>query len=164
MTDHDGFERRLEARLLAHVAVGDRPFDIDTVTRATIARAGSVGTLGRLRSLDGVAAQRWVLPRRPWLVAILATLVLLALAGAATLIGSLPDQRGPNLPTAVVPGMFVPAGKGVVDRHDLWTATLLDDGHVLFVGGSSSQGQDTTEVWNPATMTFTAGEPMVIGR
>ena len=50
--------------------------------------------------------------------------------------------------------MFTPAGMSAVDRHDGWTATLLDDGRVLIAGGSSSQSQSTAETWDPDTRTF----------
>jgi hypothetical protein len=58
-------------------------------------------------------------------------------------------------------GEFTSAGKMTVDREE-HTATLLQNGKVLLVGGATGSGGTlgTAELYNPATHTFVATATM----
>ena len=61
-------------------------------------------------------------------------------------------------------GVFVPAGSLARPRHD-HTATLLEDGRVLVLGGQGpGRPRSATEIWDPATRTFSRGTRLVTGR
>jgi hypothetical protein len=67
-----------------------------------------------------------------------------------------------------VSGTFTPTGNMTVAR-EYHTATLLPNGQVLIAGGvtpagSSSQGLASTELYNPATGTFSSGPTMSASR
>ena len=51
-----------------------------------------------------------------------------------------------------------PSGRAA---HD---AVALGDGRVLLLGGNQSGGRDSTEIFDPATLSFLASEPMAIHR
>ena len=88
--------------------------------------------------------------------AILVTLLLLALAGVALVAGS--GLMTPS-PVPADRGVFVPAGTPQY-RWGGYSATLLNDGRVLVVGGD--QSPDSAEVWDPTTMAFTpTGSPNI---
>ena len=70
------------------------------------------------------------------------------------------DAPGPVVPDGTGPAIaagWLPAGT-MHDRRALATATLLQDGRVLVIGGyagSSLDGLASAEIWDPATRTFT---------
>jgi hypothetical protein len=59
---------------------------------------------------------------------------------------------------------FVPAGSLARPRHH-HTATLLEDGRILVLGGQGSgRPRPSSELWDPGTRTFTWGTPLATGR
>ena len=82
--------------------------------------------------------------------------VIVALAGGLLLIAQPFAQQGPSVPGAATsgPGSFRPAGMLAAGRGE-HTATLLNDGRVLIVGGWGDGGSVAmAEVWDPATASF----------
>jgi hypothetical protein len=58
------------------------------------------------------------------------------------------------------------AGPEMTTARFQHTATLLEDGRVLIIGGRSVEGGllGSTETWDPASGSFTVGQPMVVNR
>jgi hypothetical protein len=155
MTDHDGFETRLAARLTARAALGDRPFDREAITRAAVMRGHASGPVSRRLPFRAGRIDRPIAGRLAFIAMLLA--LALALAGLALVAG-----RGLFSPDPIPAerGVFIQLGIAPY-HHDGYTATLLHDGRVLVAGGSEG---DSAEVWDPATRAFTAtGSPAFPG-
>ena len=87
---------------------------------------------------------------------ILLVALLVALLAAGTVVGGaslLPRPSGRVPPER---GAFGPTGSLAAGRYGGLTATLLQDGRVLVVGGAADSGEDVAaaEVWDPATNSF----------
>lgn len=61
-------------------------------------------------------------------------------------------------------GAWTVVGPMLDSRPDRPTATLLLDGQVLVTGGRDLTRLDTTELYNPATSTFSAGPRLILAR
>src|SRR3954454_12739133 len=85
-----------------------------------------------------------VFVRKAALGAALATMVALALAGAAQ-------------------AAWSPVGALTSGRYN-HTATLLNDGHVLVAGGSNSGALDSAQVYDPQKNTWSSAAKMTVAR
>jgi hypothetical protein len=111
---------------------------------------------------DGVPILR---PARPAL-ALAAMLVLLALLGAALLVGSQILRPGPVRPIPPSALGFRAAGTMAHARGYGHTATLLPDGRVLVIGGYEAPkgAVSAAELWDPQTETFVPAGDLATGR
>src|SRR5262245_48072889 len=157
MHDPDTFEMRL-ANALHRYTEGD-PRQVDAVAQArAIAAARAAGRW------------RWT---RPWArpgVIFAMVLVALLLAGAVMIVGSRPRESDPRpVPTSGAAGFFAPTGS-MGTMRSLHTATLLEDGRVLVIGGilnrglSASIALGSAELWDPATGTFSPAGSLAVAR
>jgi hypothetical protein len=146
MTDRLDFEGRLEDRLRARAAIASRPFDAVAIAHQA-ALAGGRRRAGPSLRLADRPALRW---------ALLAA-VALSLLAAAIVAGSLLRDRSSLLAGT---GRWI-ATSPMQDLHDDDRApsAMLLDGRVLFVGGAQDSEVASSELFDPATNTFsrTAG-------
>ena len=154
MHDPDTFETRLTVAVRRFAADDPRNVDASALSRTIAADARA----GRSR---GYRARRGQGARRPWArVLVLAALVALLAIGTA-IVGSQLLQPSPAPLIPADRGVFTPSGSMQEQREDP-TATLLQDGRVLVVGGYGSGGQ--AEIWDLKTMTFTPTGSLAVGR
>jgi hypothetical protein len=144
MTDLERFERRLEARLMAHAGTARRSFDPAAVAREARTRPMS----GRWPRLGDAVRWRWAAVPLGTVLVLLLMLALLIVAASLGGNPAPPDPARPSLDRTVVGDLSIArcgaAGVG------------LADGGALIVGGWDATGAPVTtaERFDPTTRTF----------
>ncbi len=166
MNEREDLDRALRAWLHDDAARRAPGGLLETVVASTGARRPRSGwsmafrTVGWNAWASGIGRSR----RGLLVMGVLAALVLGLIAGLVIGVGSSrPTATGPapsRLPASR--GVFVLTGSMSIARESP-TATLLNDGRVLVVGGYGG-GEDSAEIWDPATGSFSAAGLLIHGR
>ena len=152
-TSESRFESRLEARLVTRASIASRTFDAAEIARTAAIAGGSQRRLGRRFAWRGSPLSRPLV--------LLLVLVMLLLAAAVIAIGTGLLHQPPRLPDQ----LFTRTGDPIESRQG-HTATLLQDGRVLIVGGGAPDGRvlASAELYDPRSGTFTATGSMATPR